>query len=315
MSSSTQSLATPKIAPATLAQQLDLIAAGPWHVGEFAAIRQAVDPQSVWPMAPSLNAAIEQIVQRESPPELVLLAQLRPSFDEQADIELLREAAPLTRVIVIAGSWCEGELRTGKPLTGVVRIYWYEFPAWWRAALDGVARRESPPWAEPLDEVRAGQASRYPRIMKAITAGRENATRIVAIDAADYALFESLAAALASGGWTCVWQPRHRPRAADITPAAGIWDGAQLDANEAESLRRFCDRLSHDKAPVVALLDFPRIEHLEIARRVGAADLMAKPYQLTHLDNELMRLTKQKTTADRADFAEEELNGIKKEEH
>jgi hypothetical protein len=235
----------------------------------------------------------------ETPPELVLLAQPRPGCDEQAEIEVLREVAPLTRVVVLAGSWCEGELRTGRPLLGVIRLYWYEFPAWWRACLACLARRESPPWTEPLDDVRAGQASRQVPAM-ARAAGKPDINgALVAIDATDFAVFQSLAASLVAEGWQCAWHPRHRPSLIDTADslAAGLWDGSQLHAAEAESLGAFCARLKQYEAPVVALLDFPRVDHIEMASTNGAAAVLGKPYSVAHLNAELKRLTAAATTA------------------
>jgi hypothetical protein len=280
-------------------RQPALIAAGPWQVGEFVAVRQAVDPQNAWPLSPSLREAVEKIALAETPPELVLLAQSRPGCNEQADVELLREVAPLTRVVVVAGSWCEGELRTGRPLAGVIRLYWHEFPAWWRACLASLARRESPPWAEPLVDVRAGQTSRRGPTMPRAAMKTDVSGVLVAIDATDFTVFETLAASLSEEGWQCVWQPRHRPSLIDAahSPDAGIWDGSQLHAIEAESLGAFSARMKQYDGPVVALLDFPRVEHIEMASKAGAAAVLGKPYQVAHLCKELERLTATATTA------------------
>ena len=276
-----------------------LLAAGPWRAGEFVVVRRAVDPQDAWPLAPSLREAVEKIALAETPPELVLLAQSRPGCDEQADVELLREVAPLTRVVVVAGSWCEGELRTGRPLAGVIRLYWHEFPAWWRAGLACLARRESPPWAEPLDDLRSGQASRWIPAMPRAARNTDINDSLVAIDATDFAVFETLAASLSGDGWQCVWQPRHRPSLIDPShaPAAGIWDGSQLHASEAESLAAFSARLKQYDAPVVALLDFPRVEHIEMVSKAGAAGVLGKPYQVVHLCKALEQLTAAATRA------------------
>jgi hypothetical protein len=281
-------------------RQPTLIAAGPWREREFVAVRQAVDPQNAWPLAPSLREAVEKITLAETPPELVLLAQSRPGCDEQADVELLREVAPLTRVVVVAGSWCEGELRTGRPLAGVIRLYWHEFPAWWRACLACLARRESPPWAEPLNDVRAGQASCRVPARARVAVRTQISGAIVAIDATDFAVFETLAASLSAEGWKCVWQPRHRQSLIDSAalPVGGIWDGSQLHAAEAESLSAFSARMKRCEAKVVALLDVPRVEHIEMASKAGAATVLGKPFQVAHMYAEFERFTAAATGAD-----------------
>lgn len=272
------------------------IAAGPWQDAEFAIVRAEIDADPTWETVPTLRAVVDRIATSE-PPELVLLAQSHPGADDQTDVERLRKLAPLTRVIVIAGSWCEGELRTGRPLTGVVRLYWYEFAAWWQAALRRLDDGETPPWTEPLTNLRAGEAIR----LEATSGGESLVYRadapVIAVDTTDYAAFEALSGGMNGLGWSCVWQPRHRPTLRDesdashLAPTAGIWDGGQLDAEEHENLAAFCRRLKAHNAPVVTLLDFPRVEHVEQSHSAGAAALLAKPYQLAALHNELTRLT------------------------
>jgi DNA-binding NarL/FixJ family response regulator len=276
-----------------------LIAAGPWHDVEFASVRVELDANQAWRIAPTLRAAVDQIAASEDPPELVLLAQLHPGADDQKEVERLYQLAPLTRVIVVAGSWCEGELRTGKPLTGVVRIYWYEFAAWWRAALERLARGATPPWAEPLTDLRAGHSIRLRPASADPSTTPDGEQRVLAIDTIDFAAFEALSTGLTRLGWHCVWQPRHRPAlnghssAAHQSPAAALWDGGQLDDEELQNLTAFCRRLNDHHAPVVALLDFPRAEHVEQTQSAGAAALLAKPHQLALLHNELNRVLRE----------------------
>jgi AmiR/NasT family two-component response regulator len=71
---------------------------------------------------------------------------------------------------------------------------------------------------------------------------------------------------------------------------AGIWDGGQLDRDELTSLRAFCRRFRGAPTPVVALVDFPRPEHLAELREVGAAALVGKPCSLTSLIDEVERV-------------------------
>jgi hypothetical protein len=59
---------------------------------------------------------------------------------------------------------------------------------------------------------------------------------------------------------------------------AGIWDGSQLDDGEALSLRAFCRSLERDAASALAILDFPRRDRWEIARQIGAAAILGKPW-------------------------------------
>jgi hypothetical protein len=269
-----------------------LLLAGPWDQGEFAALRRALDPHPQWTSSPSIQLAVNQAIESELPPELILLAQLRPGDDQQQQaIDRLYREAPLTRVIAVVGTWCEGELRTGKPLHGVIRSYWYDFLRWWRSALARWKRGEAPPWSQPLLDQRSGQAFHSPSIAGVANIGRIDSAEVVAIDAVDHAAFDALNAALSPLGWQCQWQPRHRPELASARPTLGIWDGGQLEPEELESLREFCRRLKEFDAPVIALLDFPRLEHSEMAKAVGAAAILGKPYIFAALIDELRSLS------------------------
>ncbi|WP_428304426.1 hypothetical protein [Lacipirellula sp.] len=274
-----------------------LVAVGPWDRGEFAAMRAELDPHGEWPTAATLSALIEQLGSydaTEGAAEVILLAQPTPGDNHQPAIETLRTLAPLTRIICIAGSWCEGELRTGRPPDGVIRLYWYEFAPWWRAANDAAEAGRMPAWSEPLDDPRSGQQTPVSETAAARSHARGNAPRLLAVDATDFAVFETLAAALAPFGWQCDWRPRGRrhENTPDSASTAAIWDGGQLADNELDALRTFAAAIhaSSPAAPVIALLDFPRVEHLAAVRNAGAAAILGKPYQLAQLVNELERL-------------------------
>ena len=61
--------------------------------------------------------------------------------------------------------------------------------------------------------------------------------------------------------------------------SCGIWEGGQLSDVELERLAEFTGQLSNAGAPVVALLDFPRGDRCELARRVGVAEILGKPWR------------------------------------
>jgi hypothetical protein len=65
-------------------------------------------------------------------PTAVVIAQPRPGDFPAADFEQLQAAVGDAPVFVLAGPWCEGELRSGTPLRQVVRIEWRR----WRTGFD-----------------------------------------------------------------------------------------------------------------------------------------------------------------------------------
>ena len=261
----------------TLDAKAQVCLLGDWELREFAAATAEITAAHDWLHMADLEAACEILDDCQQSPELIFLAQPQPGLYRQAEIDRLQRLLPLTRLVVVAGSWCEGELRTGTPPDGVIRLYWYEFASWWRAA---VGRRDAgicPLWSLPLDHPQAGRWSSVRVLISQITPKLS-----VLIDATDYAAYETLSAALGEFAITssCSWNGQRDLTLKRPTVNAGIWDGGQLGEREAVQLTQFCNKID---GPVVALLDFPRVEHLEQTRAAGAVAVFAKPYVVEEL--------------------------------
>jgi hypothetical protein len=230
-------------------------------------------------MLAQLSEVANAINETHAAPEVILLAEPRPGVHRQAMVDALTEMAPLTRVVVVAGAWCEGELRSGKPLTGVIRLYCHQFSKWWRSALAARAAGTAPHWAAPI-------GAPQPIVRNAVSSRLDS--QCIAIETKDFAAFEALASTLRPTGATCQWQSHE---ATDTRPPAlGIWDGGQLDADELQRLAIFCDQFPQSPAPVLVLLDYPRAEHAEKIHPIGASALVGKPYSVDALISALSEL-------------------------
>jgi hypothetical protein len=261
---------------------------GPWGCAEFAVARPAIADAKFSDFS-SPDAASAALAAGAPPPEVVLLAQPRPDCWPRSAVDALQAATPLARIVIVAGTWCEGEPRTGRPLVGAVRLYWHELPAWWRHSLARRERGFAPHWSQPrgtksLDSSDAGDAS-------AMLAGQT-----IAVDAVDFALFETLAATLRPYGAAVVWAPRGRGQREGAS--IGIFDGSQLDPAETTDLHRFCERFDRRPAPVIVLVDFPRNEHFDVLRELGACALLGKPYSIAALIGELVRTAAEQKAKD-----------------
>ncbi len=255
-----------------LGVEISALAVGPWQQREFSAATSGLEAASGWPQLADLSAAYHALPEYEQPPELIFLAQPLPSTYSQDDIDRLQKLSPLTRLVIVVGSWCEGELRTGAPPTGVIRLYWYELATWWQAAIQRHAAGLCPLWSLPLDHPHSGRWTSDRSFTLPVSK-----KLLVQIDTTDLAVFETLAFALRQHGISASW----RGDGKSVTAAnAGIWDGSQLDARELRRLRAYCHE-TH--GPVLALLDFPRVEHFEQAKAAGATAVFAKPYVVEEL--------------------------------
>lgn len=244
-----------------------VFAIGPWQQGEFAVLRSQILGSDSWLFIPECETASEMISHEDRVPELILIAQLLPGSYCQEDIEHLRRLAPLAQILVVAGTWCEGELRTGKPPAGVMRLYWYELASWWETA------RHACNWSQGLDGVLSPR-SRYAEL----ESGRVDS---VAIHTRALAVFETIRALLATHGAESIWCRglAELPRQVSI----GIWDGGQLDEKEFDQLRDFNDAVRQRDGSTVVLLDFPRKQHYQQLSEIGCKVILAKPYIIEEL--------------------------------
>lgn len=56
----------------------------------------------------------------------VVFVSARPDSVSRESVERWQRWFPLARFVVVLGSWCEGETRTGRPWPGVARVYWHQ---------------------------------------------------------------------------------------------------------------------------------------------------------------------------------------------
>jgi hypothetical protein len=202
-------------------------------------------------------------------PEVILAAESRPGMVNRGEFERLRRSAPLAGVVSLCGSWCEGETRTGRPLAGATRLYWYEFPGWWRRQLGLRAAGRCPEWARADDFG-----------LRNADFGLESGGNVL-VSAPDFDSAEAISAALVPAGYRANWYRT----GCELPSVPGIWLGGQLSDTELDELAAFC----LVAAPVVALVDFPRRDRYEAALAAEAATVLGKPWSNLMLVSELQR--------------------------
>jgi hypothetical protein len=233
-----------------------------------------------------LRAQSRLVASADEARELIVVAQSRPGGISSREIAALRRASPLAGMVALLGSWCEGETRTGRPWPGIERLYWYEFPAWWRRQLALRAAGRCPDWARP-------ESPRYRSVTSPLTnlesltlqlkhhraANLPPAKRgLIVLNIPHRETASAVADVLYEAGYATAWQA---PGGVTITirgATAGIWEGGQLSDREATDLSNFCHRLANEAAPVVALLDFPRRINVDRALNLGATTVLGKPW-------------------------------------
>jgi hypothetical protein len=234
----------------------------------------------VWRAASAASAAAF-LADAQAAADVIVVAQAHPGEFSHADIDRLRQLAPLARIVALLGSWCEGELRTGKPWPANVRICWHQWPARAEQKLQRLVAGRASAWTLPVtatEEERLLADAEEP-----LPAGRG----LIAVSSRVFALADWLMAACGRSGYGTVWlRPPHRTDVERAT--AVIFDGSECRGEELDELRRVAAELA--PAPLLALMDFPRSEDCDRARAAGAAAVLAKPLCLADLFWQLERV-------------------------
>ncbi len=222
----------------------------------------------------SFEEVARRLEARADAPELILLAEARGGEWSTAALDALRGLAPLARVWRMAGNWCEGEARSGRPPAGCLASYEHQWPArlrasWrrWPAESDPCGPCRSPP--RPKSETLA--AAERPR------ARRSGQVVIVARGAAT-------AAALADTCRLVGYEPlvvrEDLPWSAPAA-AAIVWDTDPARLGDIGMVERV--RQSAAGAPLVALAGFPRRDDIRRAQAAGIAAVVSKPFLIDDL--------------------------------
>jgi DNA-binding NarL/FixJ family response regulator len=221
-------------------------------------------------------AAADALASGRTTPDLIVVAQAFPGEFSAASIERLLRLAPLARVVGLLGSWCEGETRTGKPWPAAIRVYWHQ----WLPRADEELRRlgsgQTSSWSLPIT------ASEEERLLATADQPWEKRQGRVAIRSPWAETYAWLADACRLRGYTPLRLSAAAAEGAPIAAAdALVFDGTDCAGRELTELSRLAATVR--PAPVVVLLDFPRVEDRDRALAAGAAAVLGKPLLLEDL--------------------------------
>ena len=266
-------------------------------------------------------AAILPVPETQPPFELIILAQSRPGQFPTGDVEKLQQRWPDARLLGIVSSWCEGEVRSGRPWPGVWRVAASELifrlrdllnvdqtevsrsrgtrkePIQEQAIILNTSRppRRSRSWLLPQN---LGDAERlYYEAAEPLPSG----TGDVLIATTSQDAFETLAIAVRQAGFSATWQRPRAPIGSDSRIGSGsraaIWDAHQGTDTEWSSIYGFAKSVS--PVPLMVILGFPRPEDFARAAHMSAEihghpdhiAVLAKPQRLSDLCSVLVRIT------------------------
>jgi DNA-binding NarL/FixJ family response regulator len=232
-------------------------------------------------IAEDVSAAAELVSDGRIVPDVIVLAQAFPGQFSADAVDQLRRAAPLARVVGLLGSWCEGETRTGWPWPAAIRVYWHQWQPQCEQELSRIAAGKASTWGLPItagDEERLLAASHQPFAVK---------KGHVAVSTPLFDMQDWLQRICRRRGYSTSWIRPHRP--VERGPAtAAVFDADECCGKELDALKRLVDAL--EPAPVVTLMDFPRLESRDRALAAGARAVLSKPLLVEDLFWQLDRL-------------------------
>ncbi len=200
-------------------------------------------------------------------PELIVITQARPGEVGHEQVDHLRRAAPLARLVAVLGSWCEGETRSGRPWPAIERVYWHQWHSWLASELQQYGRHDSG-WTLPIT------ATPEERLLAAaVCHATDSAGRVVGIFSARRESAQMLVDACGGFGLEAIALDGSPERVSGLSLA--IWDADRCHEAETDQLRRLAAAVR--PAPLVALLTCPRLEEYERALAAGASAVFSKP--------------------------------------
>ena len=241
---------------------------------EFREAGDAMDRFGRVTRAVDIEAAATTLGDGHLAPEVIVVAQAYPGEFTPEAVDRLRRLAPLARVVGLLGSWCEGEMRTGEPWPAAIRLYWHQWLAPCDRELGRLVDGRCSVWALPAT------ATEEERLLAQDFRPPPQRDGLIVIHARRFETHDWLSTACRRHGYSTVWLRPSEPIRVEGARAA-VFDATDGNPDEVAQLKRLSVGLG--LVPILALLDFPRVENRDRALAAGAAAVLSKPLLLDDL--------------------------------
>ena len=213
---------------------------------------------------------------------LIVLAQSRRDQISQSTIDFLRSELFEVPIVLLLGSWCEGENRSGKPLQGVNQVLWHQWDSRFERFCIQMKEGLKSDWHQPLT---ASVSDRVRDFAPDSAISEMLQGKKVLISSEDNTTFESISDMLSIYQCAGFWAESRESGAADV-------DAICVDGNGASE--ELIDRIVNLKAkfenvPVSVMLNFPRQQDLDSLMAVGVKEVVSKPYTHNEFPHSLTR--------------------------
>jgi CheY-like chemotaxis protein len=262
--------------------ELSILIVGETSRAEFREARRSLACQGRLMEAENLADAVTLLEKGTAIPDVVVIAQSYPGQFSLPAIDDLRRRVPLARMLALLGSWCEGETRTGRPWPAAIRLYWHQWQPHAEREFHRLGEGLGSSWSLPMT------ASEEEHFLALAEQPLERREGTVAIWSSSFEMQDWLSDACRRVGCQSVWF-RGGEKSTPGEFHVAIFDAVDCSARTLSELRALANALR--PTPVIALLDFPRVEDRDQALSAGASAILSKPVQLEDLFWQIDRLT------------------------
>lgn len=256
---------------------LVIVCVGRTNRSEFLDVLPSLNPWGTVLTAPTPQTARTQLTRESLTPDVIVLVQSYPGEFTDRQIDDLRRDSPLARLVAVLGTWCEGEMRSGTPWSGAVRVYWHQWKPHCQLEMQRLLAGRESQWSLPPtagDEERCLTIAARTHQQGASPCFQQTGHGLVNIVTDQYDVFDSLAAACHDRHHEPRWQRTLDEPPAD-TPAVVLFDAAGDAKVELIRFRRL--HFQRD-AVVIVLADFPRIADCNRFLQAGATAVLSRPF-------------------------------------
>jgi len=223
--------------------------------------------------APATMVPLEQVDSVAQGNYLIfVLAQSRRDQFSQETVDRIRQQIPDIPIVNLLGTWCEGENRSGKPLTGVTRVPWQHWDSQFERFCMQIVEGVTTDWHQPLTTTVADRSRDFaidPGFGKLLMGKK------ILISAQATATFESLADMLKDYQCQSFWAEGGESLQ-DESPDVVLVDGN--GASEEFKLRIEGLQKAFSEVPVVVMLNFPRKQCFASLATLGIEEVVSKPF-------------------------------------
>ncbi len=226
---------------------------------------------------PDLASSTSSGIGRADTFDLIVIAQSRQGRFDQSLIDAVKVFAGTTPVVMMLGSWCEGEMRSDQPAKGVTRVFWHQWRGRLNTFLSHLADNGLTPWHRPDTETDADRIA----AARVSTKEADSENLCVGISASNVESYDSLSGAIQSFGWKTRWVER-----TDALSLAGAINAVCVDANSLDdNLEKRISWLKEQvfDVPLVVSLNFPRKNEVFKLHNLGVCHVVSKPFELNDL--------------------------------